>query len=221
MSETKVTVREAADAASLIRFALRKRLLAETNEDYRRLCDLYRDEPRFAQLVTAVADGLELRILGVTAFGLTVTPAEGSVFAARTGDYRSGLTPELRVLHGLAHLGVAAYCFSTTASLADSRTIEVIPAKVVAELTEAAEQLADSAPDDVPVDSEELREAWRAWLALPPANPGAKGELANKSRLWFVQQAVRWLEDQQLLVANGGGVAHHRAVPPARQGHRR
>jgi hypothetical protein len=192
----RVALAEVDDAVALVEFTLRRRLAAEADETYQRLRGRYRDEPEFTRLVDRVAGGLGLRVLGRSTFGLAVAPTEGSVFAARTGDYSKNLGVDLRVLHGLAHLGIAAYCFPTTAALAQSRVLTLEPAKVAAELTDTARRMAEDQPDEVPVDSEELREAWRAWLALPPSNTGVHGELKNKSRLSFVEQALAWLTDQ-------------------------
>lgn len=200
---THVSLEEVGDAVDLVEFALRRRLLAEADEDYRRLRDVYRDDPRFKELADLVADRLGLRVLGVSTFGLAVTPVEGSVFAARTGDYQQGMSPEHRVLHGLAHLGIAAYCFPTTGALSDARVVTIDPAKVIEELTETAKRMADDAPEEVPIDSEELREAWRAWLVLPPVAPGAKGERVRGSRLWYVQAALKWLTEQHMLAHDG------------------
>jgi hypothetical protein len=203
VSDVRVAMSEVSDAVELVDFALRKRLVAEADEDYRRLRDVYRDDPRFKQLVDLVADRLGLRVLGVSTFGLAVTPVDGSLFAARTSDYQTSMSVELRVLHGLAHLGVAAYCFPTTGALSDSRVVSIDPAKVSDELTETAKRMAADSPEEVSVDSEELREAWRAWLALPAVAPGKNGERPRQSRLWFVQHTLSWLTEQHMLVHDG------------------
>jgi hypothetical protein len=202
MSEARVTLQQVEDAVDLVEFALRRRTSAEADDEFRRLRDDYRDQPRFADLVNTVVDRLGLRVVGESRFGLVLAPLEGSVFAARTGDYREGLAVEDRVLHGLAHLGIAAYCYPTANTLADSRVVSIDPVKVSGEITDAAQQLEADAPDEVAVDSEELREAWRAWLALPPNLSGKRGERRG-SRLWYVHQALRWLTEQQLLSYDG------------------
>lgn len=192
-------------ATTLLAFALRPRRIANAHDTYAELRDRYRNDPAFARIVDAAAAGLELRTIGTSPFGLVITPEPGSVFAARTGDYHDvGTSVEHRLLHGLAHLGIAAYCYPTPAALGDPRTVRIAPAKVETETTEAAQRLAADAPDDAAVDSDELRDAWREWLALPPDHRTPTGRLAkHSSRAFYIETALRWLTDQGMLTYDG------------------
>lgn len=199
------TLDDVAAANRLLAFALRPRRIADADDTYGQLRDRYRDEPSFTATVDAAAQGLALRVLSAGELGLVLTPEVGSVFAARTGDYAEvGSGVEHRLLHGLAHLAIAAYCYPTPSALGDLRVIRILPDRVEQETTEVAQRLAADAPDDVRVDSEELRDAWRAWLALPAVHRTGTGRLArHASRAYFLDAALRWLADQGLLTTDG------------------
>lgn len=197
---------DATAAGELLAYAL-----APGRADERAYAELrtrFADDVDFAQLVAAFAAGIGLRVLGRNADALVVGPTESSVFSARLSDYTHGSQRlsgfEQRLLAGFAHLGLAAYCFPTPESLTRPGTVRIVARTVAEELTETAEQLASDAPEGTPVDSEELCEAWRAWLALPKVAFTDSGKLAvGRSRLAYVTGALGWLSDQGLVRGEG------------------
>lgn len=198
---------DAEAAGTLLAYALQPATAGD--QPYARLLLRFADDQDFAQLVEAFGRGLGLRPLGRTPDRLVVGPEQQSPFAARQSDYVHGGQRlagfEQRLLAGFAHLGVAAYCFPTPDSLERTLTIRVTAAAVADELTETAGRLAADAPDDVAVDSEEVREAWRLWKALPRVSHTETGQLAKgRSRLAHVTAALQWLTDQHLLRAGDG-----------------
>lgn len=168
------------------------------------LRDRYGDDMRFRATVDAVAAGLGLQVLGATDVNLVVAATSTSPLAMRLRDV-GGLTDvDDRLRLGLALLGVVAYCYPTSGQVDDRRTLVVDPVEVARELTEVCEQLEADHPADTPVDSEQLREAWRMWLRLPPVELTEHDHLRVRgSRLWFVQRACDLLAEQRLLVADG------------------
>ncbi|MGY1615921.1 hypothetical protein ACI797_04195 [Geodermatophilus sp. SYSU D00691] len=205
------------DAARLIALGMRPKQIPARDLDYADLVRRYTQDEEFADLVTAVADGLGLTILDVTVgSGLVAGPCEESVFEVRMDDYakRSVLSDRRadRVIHGLAHLAAAALAFPRPEDLANDTYVGYVSVddvdaavretcRVLAERAAAAGENADpleSAPD--------LERAWRAYARRGQAG-GSKtggtkdGRAASDSSRGAVAKALRYLTDQGMLTA--------------------
>ena len=198
------------DAGRLIACGLRPRLRPSHNEDYRELVRVYRSDQRFRDLVDGVCDGLGLVVLDVGDFGLVLGGAEDSVFAWRLDDYKAGLSVEERLLHGVVHLGIAAFCFPTAESLdvSEEQVVHTVSAAAVErDLRETCLRLQERlGKEDVPEASPELERALALYLAQA-ATKEARAR-ARKTTLGMVQGALEKLTEQGLLVevseADGG-----------------
>ncbi|WP_052443305.1 hypothetical protein [Streptacidiphilus neutrinimicus] len=210
MSSTDTT----ADAARLIGFGLRPRLLPVRDEEYRQLVQRFRSDDQFAAVTNAIATGLDLVILEVTErTGIVIASTEESIFAIRMTDYarRTGGEGKAheRVLHALAHLGAATLAFPRPADLADPTHLGRITTEgVEAFVREAATRLADQAATDggdTDPSSEQpgLEAAWRAYVRRARTGSTGDGRKLSTSTTGIVGKALTFLADQGLLVRTG------------------
>jgi hypothetical protein len=192
---------EARDASILIAFGLRPRLRPENEPDYGSLLARYRIDADFRSVVEAVAEGLGLLVLGGGPFGLALGPQEGSVFALRLSDYKSSLTVEDRLLHGLVHLAIAAYCYPTAASLDDEAAVQRVSATGIERyLRDVCERLAGRLADVDPRDDQpELEQAWRIYHRRNATRDTGDGRRAPKSTQGIIGHALETLADQGFL----------------------
>src|SRR5437868_9944060 len=91
---------QAYDAGRLLAFALRAQN-AMTSKEYADLLRRYDEDSILRTVVDSACDGLGLRIVYVGQFGLIVSPSDASPFRLTADDYKSGMAPEERILHGL------------------------------------------------------------------------------------------------------------------------
>lgn len=195
---------DAADAAELLGYACQPTTVAGKHGRYHELTRRYRDDVGFADLVRAVASGLGLRVLGHGTWGVAVIPESSSPLALRTSDLCDTTDTATRLCTGLAHAGVAATCYPTPQSLADTRVITVTAEQVVDRVTEACAKLDRDHDDHQPAVSDGLRQAWREWLALPHSALSNGERLKRRaSRLWFARDALRSLSGRGLLTGDG------------------
>lgn len=77
------------DASRLVEWGLRPRALPEAHPEYRDLVRRWLDDGAFKAIVTAVAEGLKLRVVGVSArTGIVVGTERESVFAYTISRFR-------------------------------------------------------------------------------------------------------------------------------------
>ncbi|MBA0051043.1 hypothetical protein E0L36_09085 [Streptomyces sp. AJS327] len=211
-SRAPVTPADAADAARLVSFGLHPKLAPGRDADYTALLRRYRDEPPFARLADAVASGLGLVVLEVSArAGMAVAAAEDSVFAVRMGDYsrRASADSADRFLHGLAHLASAALAFPRPADLADDgyvgrisvNGVDTFVRQACRRLEERAEEAGENT--DPATDAPGLEAAWRVY-----ARRGATGATKDARRLsgsttGIVAKALAFLADSGFLQRTG------------------
>ncbi|MFD7921951.1 hypothetical protein ACFV3R_22315 [Streptomyces sp. NPDC059740] len=203
---------DAADAARLVSFGLQPKLLPARDAEYAELLRRYREDPPFARLADAVATGLGLVVLEVSArSGMAVTAAEDSVFAVRMGDYarRTATDSADRFLHGLAHLAVAALAFPRPEDLADDGyvgriTVNGVDAFVRAACRRLEERAEEAGENTDPATGEPgLEAAWRVY-----ARRGATGATKDARRLagsttGIIAKAVTFLVDSGFLQRTG------------------
>lgn len=193
--------REARDAAALISFGLRPRLRPENEAAYGDLLARFRVDAEFRSVVEGVADGLGLLVLGAGPFGLALGVREGSPFALRLSDYKANLSVEDRLLHGLVHLAVAAYCYPTAASLDDEAAVQRVSTTGLERYLRAAcERLAQRFPDVDPRDDQlELEQAWRIYHRRNATRDTPDGRRATRSTQGIIAHALETLADQGFL----------------------
>lgn len=197
------------DAARLIGYGLRPRLVPARDDIYRSLVQRARTDDEFARAVSSVAAGLDLVILEISErSGLVVASTEESVFAVRMTEYArrtggEGKAAE-RVLHALAHLGAATLAYPRPADLADETYIGRITVDgVEAFVREAATRLAETAADgdnaDVATETPGLEAVWRVYHRRARTGATGDGRKLSSSTLGIVSKTLTFLADQGLL----------------------
>jgi hypothetical protein len=202
-----------ADAARLIGYGLRPKLVPARDDMYRELVLRARTDDEFAAAVQAVAAGFDLVVLEISdRSGIVVGSTEESVFAVRMTDYSrrtggEGKASE-RVLHALAHLGAATLAFPRPADLANETYLGRITVDgVEAFVREAASRLAEAAAEadaaDVATDQPGLEAAWRVYTRRARTGSTGDGRKLASSTTGIVSKALMFLADQGLLVRTG------------------
>lgn len=198
-------------ATRLIGYAFRPRVLPHRDAEYAALVRRFDEEPAFEDLVRRSATGLGLRVLGVTMrAGSVIVPVPGSVFETRLEGYarqarQSHQREAERVLHGIAHLAIAALCFPRPQDLADDSYVGAVTAAVVDKhvrhtCQELAERWAAAQENnDAPVEAPELERAWRVYARRSEAGETTSGQVAPATTEAIVGKALRYLVDQGLL----------------------
>ena len=207
-----LTPADAADAARLVSFGLQPKLLPARDAEYAELLRRHRDEPAFARLADAVATGLGLVVLEVsTRAGLALAAADDSVFAVRMGDYARRASSEAsdRILHGLAHLAVAALAFPRPEDLADDGYVGRISVNGVdAFVRQACRRLEERAEEqgentDPATDAPGLEAAWRVWARRTATGATKDARRLAGSTTGIVGKAVAFLTDSGFLQRTG------------------
>ncbi|HWS39255.1 MAG TPA: hypothetical protein VN408_41735 [Actinoplanes sp.] len=208
-----MTTQLTADAARLIGFGLRPRLVPARDDTYRGLIRRARADDEFAAVVQAVAAGLDLVVMEISErAGIVVASTEESVFAIRAGDYwrRAGGDGKAseRVLHALAHLGAATMAFPRPADLANETYLGRITVDgVEAFVREAAGRLAETAAgnDDADLAAGEpgLEASWRVYSRRAQTGSTGDGRRLSSSTTGIVGRALTFLSEQGLLTRTG------------------
>ncbi|WP_330176846.1 hypothetical protein OG875_27140 [Streptomyces sp. NBC_01498] len=207
-----VTPADAADAARLVSFGLQPRLLPARDAEYADLLRRYREETAFARLADAVAAGLGLVVLEVSArAGMAVAAGEDSVFAVRMGDYarRASTDAADRFLHGLAHLAVAAMAFPRPEDLADDGYIGRITVNGVdAFVRQACRRLEERAEEqgentDPATDTPGLESAWRVYARRSATGATKDARRLAGSTTGIIGKAMAFLTDSGFLHRTG------------------
>jgi hypothetical protein len=172
----------------------------------------YREDGAFARLADAVATGLGLVVLEVSArAGMAVTAAEDSVFAVRMGDYARRTTADSadRFLHGLAHLAVAALAFPRPEDLADDSyigrvTVNGVDAFVRQACRRLEERAEQSGENTDPVsDAPGLEAAWRIWARRSATGATKDARRPAASTTGIVAKALGFLTESGFLQRTG------------------
>jgi hypothetical protein len=217
------------DAAELVAFGLRPRLVPARDQRYAELVRRYLHDTAFAELCHAVASGLGVVVLDVSErAGIVAGGTPDSVFTVRITDYARRAGGEHRaadrLLHALAQLAVAALAFPRPADLADASYVGRVSVDGVdAFVREAArlldERVADSDPDagpdaDPPVDEPRLESAWRLYARRPATGATRDARRLAGSTTGIIARAMGFLAESGCLVPvgeEGGGT--YRTTP--------
>ncbi len=185
-------------AAQLVAFGLTPGLRPARQPDYAALIERYRTDLAMRQCTDAVARGLALQVLGFTPQGLVLGAGEDGPFAQRLADYRrSQLSVEERMTHGLIHLAIAAWCFPTAHSLAESDDVAGVRfsvSRVVTYLVGLCDELRQRAELDPELGTPELREAWRTVLQRAETRATADARRSAGSLHGMVAHALEALD---------------------------
>ena len=202
------TPADVADASRLVSFGLQPKLLPARDAEYAELVRRYRDDPGFARLADAVATGLGLIVLEVSArAGMAVAAAEDSVFAVRLGEYsrRAASESSDRFLHGLAHLAVAALAFPRPDDLADDGYLGRITVNgvdtFVRQVCRRMEEQADTegANTDPASDAPGLEAAWRVYARRSATGATKDARRLAGSTIGIVGKATAFLVESGFL----------------------
>ncbi|WP_138733589.1 hypothetical protein [Modestobacter excelsi] len=203
------TIETTTDAARLISYGLRPKMLPARDEEYRTLVGRARTDDDFTAAVHAVAAGLGLVVIEVTErTGIVVASTEDSPFAIRMTDYARRTSSEgkaaERVVHALAHLGAATLAYPRPADLADESYIGRISTEGVdAFVREACARLADRVDDehtDASATEPDLDAAWRVYARRARTGSTGDGRKLSTSTIGVTSKALAFLADQGLLV---------------------
>lgn len=186
---------DAAAAAQLLAFGLTPRARPAGAAEYRELIARHEADVAFRDVVDAIADGLGLVVLDVGVIaGIVLAAVEGSPFELRLTDYRANLSGDDRLLHGLVHVGIAAYAFPTAVSLTDDEVRHVAVGDVEAFLRAACERRRDrSGPVDPSPDEPSSELAWRLYLRRQPARDTGDGRVGASTTTGIVKYALERL----------------------------
>ena len=136
-------------------------------------------------------------------------PGDGSVFEQKFDEYaRRAVLGERRdlerLLHGVAHLAIAALAFPRPDDLAaDTYVGRISVEQADSMVREACAMLAARAAaaeaGDPLEEAPELERAWRVYLRRPEAAPTKDGRLAPSTTRGVIAKALRFLADQGFL----------------------
>lgn len=211
----RLDVTDTEQAARLVAMGLRRKHVPGRDVAYRELVGRYQQDEVFAASVDAIASGLGLVVLDVTPVSGIVLAAEvGSVFEIKMDDYaRQAKWRERRdtekVLHGIAHLAVAALCFPRPDDLANDQYVGRVSVEsvdlVVRETCRVLDERAtkDFGNADPSAEEPELERAWRAYLRRPEVAATKDSRHNSDSTRGMVSRALKWLADRGLLQSVG------------------
>ncbi|MFE5564830.1 hypothetical protein ACFQ68_07555 [Amycolatopsis japonica] len=205
---------------------MRPKHLPARDAVYADLVRRYHEDDDFAELVKAFAEGLGIAMLAVTQqAGAVPVPREESPFELKFDEYakRAALGGNRgvdKMLHGLAHLAVAALAFPRPDDLANTSYVGYVAvAEVDAVLRDACRVLeqraAEADENQDPLDTApDLERAWRAYTRRPAAASTKDGRLAPDTTRAIITKAVRFLADQGFLVfRNNESGGSYRTTP--------
>ena len=186
---------DAGAAAQLIGYGLQPRLRPAGTAGYADLVARHQGDATFRDLVDHIADGLGLIVLETSAVtGIVLAAAPGSVFELRLSDYRSSMSADDRLLHGLIHVGIAAYVYPTPASLTDDDVRHATVTAVERFLRTSCERLRDRHGDGAVTDGQaETEQAWRLYLRRQATRDTADGRVGVSTTSGMIKYAFERL----------------------------
>lgn len=206
MSEAAGDVAE--KCGRLIRFALLPRLIPADDVEYLELVREYLSNAAFQEVAHAFALGLGLRVLSVsTQSGLVLGTTAESPFQLHREDYHSRMSASDRIVQGLIHLAIGAWCFPRAEDLREAD--DVLPARMTVEqlveyLHTLCEELKAREERNVAVPSAEVRMAWQHILALGKYADSTDGRGSFATLAGKVRYALNFLADHGFLRREGG-----------------
>jgi|GEM_PF-1697194 len=193
-------------AGRLIQWALQPRKHPVAESEYRELLERYHDHPSFRDTVQAIADGLGLHIVKVSAFGMVLAPSEDSVFSVTPLNYRPSGSTDERLIDGLIQVAIISTIYPNAQDLEDDATLARPPITVddvEATLQNICNQLEESVrrqPDPLIDDLEAgLYEAWRVYRDKAQAKTTEDGRASSATTQGMISRGLEFLEKQGCL----------------------
>jgi hypothetical protein len=210
-----MTADDAEQAGLLVSYGLRPRLPAERDNTYLDLVRRFVRDDVFAGIVRAFAAGLGLIVVEADqVIGIVLAAEPESVFEAKMDDYAKYLlTKEKRetqkMLHGIAHLAIAAVAFARAEDLADDShrsrvSVEQVD-QIVRETCRLLEERSVRAEaEDAPLaENSELERAWRAYERRPAVSSTKDNRANATSTRQIVRRALKYLAERGLVRQTG------------------
>lgn len=220
-----ITIDDVGDASRLVSLGMRPKLLPSRDVVYGDLVRRYSEDPDFADLVQAVADGLGLIVLAVSPrTGAVLAAAGDSAFEIKIDDYARRASFRDRrdtekALHGVIHLAIAALAFPRPADLADDTyvgrvSVEQVDA-VVREACRVLDERAAAAEEnnDPLDDAPDLERVWRIYARRAAVAGTKDGRLGADTTHGMVSKAMRFLSEQGFLTAVSDADGVYRTTP--------
>ena len=189
------------DAGRLLGFALRCQN-PTTSKEYSDLLRRYEDDTMLRDIADGMCSGFGLRIIYSGKHGLIVTATEASPFRLNSDDYKGGMTPDDRILHGIIQVAVAAFSFPRAETLAqddDVQPAHVTAASLAKYLRDFAEAENAKVADSPDHEESEERKVWRAVLAQALTKETAAKRESTRSLTGMCRYALEYLEKHSLM----------------------
>jgi hypothetical protein len=190
-------------AARLVSFALRPRVLPTDDADYVELIREFMGDASAMQMLERIVRGLRLRVLEVNIrSGLVLGTSNESPFELHRDDYHARMSASDRIVQGLIHLAIAAWCYPRAEDLGEAD--DVLPARLTVEglvtyVHGLCEELKGREEKNIALPSAELRTSWQHILALGKYADSADGRLSFATLAGKVRYALNFLTNHGLL----------------------
>ncbi len=189
----------ATDAARLMRYGLSPRIRPNRDTEYNSLVVRFNADPHFRSIVRAVAVGQGLLIHACDRLeGLVLGPTEDSPYRMRLSDYVLVQSSDVRLLHGVVQVAIAATAYPTAAALEDGSHLASVSATQVYERIRAVLDDEHAGGVDPPEDDPDEEPVWRAIRRLRAADTTPDGRETPHNIIGAIRKALRWLEENGL-----------------------
>ena len=171
-------------ASRLVAKSLQSSSHPSNDAEYRELIAVYRADSEFRLIVDSILRGLELQLLDWSDKGLVVVPeGQGSLFACRLSDIRSGLSANEKAALVIIFVGIATTFFPTTESL-DNDEFHPPPVKLQ-EFRDTIHGIARKLSEEANIDdvTEALRPGWDHLNSLALISSKSENQRAGTSNL--------------------------------------
>ena len=199
---TDTLTSSASDAGRLISYGIQAAKFRPARDtDYQNLVLRFLADRDFERLVMAIAGGQGLSVIACGRIeGLVLAPTTESVYGIRLADYIALESSDIRLLHGVVQLGIAATAYPTAAALDDSTRIVSISANQVYDrLQRLAEECGRRAGrDDPPEDDPEAERIWHLVARLRPTDTTPDERDTPYNVMGAIRKALRWLTERGL-----------------------
>ena len=197
-------------AAQLIHYTLDGRAQPLREPEYAQLLSEYSTDPEFQVIVDTALTGLGLGPdPHPSRFGLALEADARSVFRFNLAEFRRGnivANTEMKLMWGLAFLGIAAYLYPRPENLDEPAERTVDAQEVDAMLRSVGRDLRKRRGDSDPVQGEG-EPLWRLYDRKDADGRIARGALKQGCTQWFVDNALRFLEARGFLRAIGPSIS--------------
>jgi hypothetical protein len=189
------------EAGRLISFALRPTQVPWAIREYSELLRRYEEDSSFRTVVDGVTEGMGLRTVDIGRNGFFLAANEVSPFRLTVDDYKSNMSAQDRVLHGIIQVAIAAFSFPKADVLDQDDNIvpaQISPQTLAAYIRKFAETEAARSPGETVEETEERR-VWREALSRALTMETSPGKESAKSLTGMCRQALEFLERQGLM----------------------